>query len=86
MSAALHRITTSYRWARPVDKCVCSYTCTTAASPTKDKNKVKERPGEAQNTGGDEMTKSELTGKWKCRQQQTVPLPEHLGERGVAVI
>lgn len=48
---------------------------------------MEERPGEALTTGGDEMTPGELTGKWeKQRVTNTVPLPEHLGERGVAVI
>lgn len=45
-------------------------------------------------TGGDEVTPGELiTGKWNKNknkkhgeQTDTVPLPEHLGERGVAVI
>lgn len=55
-------------------------TCTTATSTAKEEKEVLI-------TGGDETTPGELTGKREIqRVTNTVPLPEHLGERGVAVI
>lgn len=65
-------------------------TCTTATSPTEWEGggRWRTRPGKALATGGGEMTPGELKGKWEDRERvtNTVPLPEHLGERGVAVI
>lgn len=61
-------------------------TCTPAAD-------TGEKQGEAGMKHGGLMvttsTPGEVTGKWRKKKetrQQTVPLPEHLGERGVAVI
>lgn len=60
-------------------------TCTPAAD-------TGEKQGEAGMKHGGPMvttsTPGEKTGKWRKKKtrQQTVPLPEHLGERGVAVI
>lgn len=56
--------------------------------PQRGEKEVDVRPGETLTTGGDEMTPGVLTGKWGKTEKvtNTVPLPEHLGERGVAVI
>lgn len=45
------------------------------------------KPGESLSNGEDRMTPGELPAKWETqRMTNIVPLPEHLGERGVAVI
>lgn len=83
---------TSHRWKRPAGQQICLWLEHAPQQPHPQrggKNEVEERPGEALTTGGDEMTPGELTGKWREKKwtaTNTVPLPEHLGERGVAVI